>query len=47
MKPSKLFNWIWSNKQTETIVHRPYRMVDDKARAYNEDHGLPLDQLVG
>lgn len=43
----KLINWIWSKKQTETIVHRPYRMVDDKARAYNEAHGLPLDQLVG
>lgn len=47
MKLSKLFNWIWSNKQTETIVHRPYRMVDYKARDYNEAHGLPLDQLVG
>lgn len=47
MKPSKFFNRIWSKKETETIVHRPYRMVDDKARAYNEAHGLPLDQLVG
>lgn len=47
MKPSKLFNWIWSSKQAKTIVHRPYRMVDEKARDYNETHGLPLDQLVG
>lgn len=47
MKASKLFNWIWSKKQTETIIHCPYRMVDKKARAYNEAHGLPLDQLVG
>lgn len=47
MKLSKLFNWILSNKQAETIVHRPYRMVDEKARVYNETHGLPLDQLVG
>lgn len=43
----KLINWIWSNKQAESIVHRPYRMVDEKARDYNETHGLPLDQLVG
>ena len=43
----KLINWIWSKKQTEAIVHRPYRMVDEKARDYNETHGLPLDQLVG
>lgn len=43
----KIFNWIWSSKQAKTIVHRPYRMVDEKARDYNEAHGLPLDQLVG
>lgn len=43
----KLFNWIWSKKETETIVNRPYRMVDEKARVYNEAHGLPLNQLVG
>ena len=50
MKPSKLFNWIWSKKQKEEVevfAVRPYRMVDEKARAYNETHGLPLDQLVG
>ncbi|MDU1829734.1 hypothetical protein [Streptococcus vestibularis] len=43
----KLINWIWSSKQAKTIVHCPYRMVDEKARDYNETHGLPLDQLVG
>ena len=43
----KLINWIWSKKQTETIVHRPYRMIDEKVREFNADHGLPLDQLVG
>ena len=43
----KLINWIWSSKQEKTIVHCPYRMVDEKARDYNETHGLPLDQLVG
>ena len=49
MKPSKLFNWIWSKKEKEVEVFavRPYRMVDYKARDYNETHGLPLDQLVG
>lgn len=43
----KLINWIWSNKQTVTIVHRPYRMVDEKIHAYNQAHGLPLDQVKG
>lgn len=45
----KLINWIWSNKkqETETYVIERYQMVDEKARIYNEGHGLPLDQLVG
>lgn len=43
----KLFSWIWSSKQTETIVRRPYRMVDEKIHAYNQAHGLPLDQVKG
>ena len=43
----KLINWIWSNTQTETIVHRPYKMVDEKIHAYNQAHGLPLDQVKG
>lgn len=43
----KLINWIWSNKQTETIVNRPYKMVDEKIHAYNQAHGLPLDQVKG
>lgn len=50
MKPSKLFNWIWSKKQNEeaeTFVIKRHQMVDEKARDYNETHGLPLDQLVG
>ena len=50
MKPSKLFNWIWSKKQheeVETIVINRHQMVDEKARIYNKAHGLPLDQLVG
>ena len=45
----KLFGWIWSKKQNEVEVFevRPYRMIDEKVRAFNADHGLPLDQLVG
>ncbi|MEF2572137.1 MAG: hypothetical protein U0M29_11500 [Streptococcus salivarius] len=45
----KLINWIWSNKkqETETYVIERHQMVDEKARIYNEAHGLPLDQLVG
>lgn len=43
----KLINWIWSNKQAETIVHRPYRMIDAKIHSYNKTHGLPLDQVKG
>lgn len=46
----KLINWIWSNKkQNEAEVYgvRPYRMIDEKVREFNADHGLPLDQLVG
>ena len=46
----KLINWIWSSKQTEeveTYVIERHQMVDEKARIYNEAHGLPLDQLVG
>ena len=42
----KIFNWIWSSKQAKTIVHRPYRMVDEKARDYNEAHGLPLALIL-
>lgn len=47
----KLFNWIWSNKQTETVEVEafevePYRMVDVKIREYNANHGLPLDQII-
>ena len=46
----KCLNWIWSKKQKEEVevfAVRPHRMVDYKARTYNEAHGLPLDQLVG
>lgn len=46
----KIFNWIWSKKQNEEVeVYevRPHRMVDEKVREFNADHGLPLDQLVG
>ncbi|MDU2714285.1 MAG: hypothetical protein E7C30_10940, partial [Streptococcus salivarius] len=45
----KLFGWIWSKKQNEVEVFevRPYRMIDEKVRDFNADHGLPLDQLVG
>lgn len=50
MKPSKLFSWIWSKKQNEEVEVfevRPHRMIDEKVREFNADHGLPLDQLVG
>jgi len=45
----KLINCIWSKKQEQVEVYevRPHRMIDEKARIYNEAHGLPLDQLVG
>ena len=43
----KLINWILSNKQTETIVHSPYKMVDENIHSYNRAHGLPLDQVKG
>ena len=46
----KIFNWIWSKKQSEEVeVYevRPHRMVDEMVREFNADHGLPLDQLVG
>ena len=45
----KIFNWIWSKKQTKVEVFevRPYRMIDEKVRDFNADHGLTLDQLVG
>lgn len=46
----KLINWIWSNKkqeQVETYDIERHQMVGEKARIYNEAHGLPLDQLVG
>ena len=48
-KMKKLFNWIWSKKQEEVEVFevKPYRMIDEKVRDFNADHGLPLDQLVG
>lgn len=50
IKMKKLINWIWSKKQNEEVeVYevRPYRMIDEKVRDFNADHGLPLDQLVG
>lgn len=46
----KILNWIWSKKQNEQVeVYevRPHRMIDEKVRDFNADHGLPLDQLVG
>ena len=46
----KLINWIWSKKQNEEVEVfevRPHRMIDEKVREFNADHGLPLDQLVG
>lgn len=46
----KLFSWIWSKKQNEAVEvfeARPHRMIDEKVREFNADHGLPLDQLVG
>ena len=45
----KLFDWIWSKKEKEVEVFevKPYRMIDEKVRKFNADHGLPLDQLVG
>lgn len=45
----KLINWIWSKKKNEVEAFevRPYRMIDEKVREFNADHGLPLDQLVG
>ena len=46
----KLINWILSKKQNEEVEvfeARPYRMIDEKVRDFNADHGLPLDQLVG
>ncbi|MGZ0942309.1 hypothetical protein ACXOJI_09175 [Streptococcus thermophilus] len=45
----KIFNWIFSNKQTlevEAFEVEPYRMVDEKIREFNADHGLPLDQII-
>lgn len=49
LKMKKLINWIWSKKQEEVEVFeaKPYRMIDEKVREFNADHGLPLDQLVG
>jgi hypothetical protein len=44
----KIFYWIWSKKQeVEVFEAKPYRMIDEKVREFNADHGLPLDQLVG
>ena len=45
----KLFGWIFEKKQeqVELFEVRHYQMVDEKSRAYNKTHGLPLDQLVG
>jgi hypothetical protein len=47
----KIFNWIWSNKkqneEVEVFEVRPHRMIDEKVREFNADHGLPLEQLVG
>lgn len=49
LKMKKLINWIWSKKQNDVEVFevKPYRMIDEKVRDFNADHGLPLDQLVG
>nr|UVY58300.1 MAG: hypothetical protein [Bacteriophage sp.] len=49
LKMKKLFSWIWSKKQEDVEVFevKPYRMIDEKVRDFNTDHGLPLDQLVG
>lgn len=49
LKMKKLINWIWSKKQEQVEVYevRPHRMIDEKVRDFNADHGLPLDQLVG
>ena len=49
LKMKKLINWIWSKKQEQVEVYevRPHRMIDEKVRGFNADHGLPLDQLVG
>lgn len=50
IKMKKLINWIWSKKQNEEVEVfevRPHRMLDEKVREFNADHGLPLDQLVG
>nr|DAN16180.1 MAG TPA: hypothetical protein [Caudoviricetes sp.] len=49
----KFLNWIWSKRQekekkeVEVFEVRPHRMLDEKVREFNADHGLPLDQLVG
>lgn len=45
----KIFNWIWSSKQTlevEAFEVEHYRMVDEKIREFNADHGLPVDQII-
>ena len=50
IKMKKLIIWIWSKKQNEEVEVfevRPHRMLDEKVREFNADHGLPLDQLVG
>lgn len=33
--------------RVEAFEVRPHRMLDEKVREFNADHGLPLDQLVG
>lgn len=46
----KFLNWIWSKRQekeVEVFEVRPHRMIGEKVREFNADHGLPLDQLVG
>ena len=51
MKPSKLFNWIWSkkkqNEQVKTFVIHNRPIWDVQMREYNRTHGLPEDQVIG
>ncbi|MFQ6935088.1 MAG: hypothetical protein ACLRNN_09645 [Streptococcus salivarius] len=45
----KLINWIWPKKQEQVEVYevRPHRMIDEKVRDFNADHGLPEGQVIG
>lgn len=44
MKPSKLFNWIWSKKQTETLEVPAWTFEGNASGPsrdrYNKTHGL-------